>query len=139
MPALLPPVADAHRKGGDWRKIVLDRDSRTVVLPRDCGLDLGGIAKGMAADASVDLLRTRDVGAALVSAGGDLCVLGLPPAAGAWHVFVGEDSAGDVVPLVRGALATSGRTRRSWLQGGSGVTICSIRAQASPPQAVSAR
>lgn len=113
------PAVDAEPSpGGDWRKIVLDRRSRTVELPAGCAVDLGGIAKGMAADAALDLVRARGVGAALVSAGGDLCVLGLPPDAGAWHVLVGDDFTGDVVPLVRGALATSGSTRRAWLQGG---------------------
>ncbi len=42
MPESLVRVA---RSGGDWRKIVLDRHSRTVVLPSGCALDLGGIAK----------------------------------------------------------------------------------------------
>jgi thiamine biosynthesis lipoprotein len=111
-------VDAAPAAGGDWRNIVLDRRSRTVVLPPGCALDLGGIAKGMVADAALDSVKARGVGAALVSAGGDLCVFGLPPAARAWQVLVGDDSTGDVVPLVRGALATSGSTRRAWLQGG---------------------
>ena len=109
MPESLTAVDEAPRPGGDWRKIVLDRRSRTVVLPSGCALDLGGIAKGLAADAAIGLLKARDVGAALVSAGGDLRVLGLPPGAQAWEVLVGDDASGDVVPLVRGALATSGK------------------------------
>ena len=135
MPALLPPVDGVHRKGGDWRKIVLDRDSRTVVLPRDCGLDLGGIAKGMAADASLAHLRARDVGAAsgecrrrpVVSASRRRPTHGTCSSA--------TSPAGDVVPLVRAAQPRAERGGAGSKEG-SGVTICSIRAQASPPQAV---
>jgi thiamine biosynthesis lipoprotein ApbE len=32
--------------------LVLDADSHTIALPVGCALDLGGIAKGMAVDAS---------------------------------------------------------------------------------------
>lgn len=53
-----------------------------------------------------------------MSAGGDLAVRGAPPSAGSWTVVVGDDPTGRVVPLERGALATSGVARRSWDQEG---------------------
>ena len=107
----LPPTG-----GGAWRRIELDRGTRSVVLPRDAALDLGGIAKGMAVDAALERLGTIGVQSALVSAGGDLAVRGLPPDLGSWPVAVGEDGE-TTVPLVRGALATSSRVRRAWRQG----------------------
>ena len=97
---------------------MLDRRTRTIVLPPACTLDLGGIAKGMAVDAALDLLDRRGVEAALVSAGGDLAVLGLPPDGRTWPVLIGDDEEREIVPLSCGALATSGVARRSWLQGG---------------------
>jgi thiamine biosynthesis lipoprotein len=103
--------------GGAWRSIVLDPGARIVELPAGCALDLGGIAKGMAVDAALDLLESLGVHTALVSAGGDLAVRGLPPLDDAWQVLVGERR-DQVIPLVRGALATSGIGRRSWRQGG---------------------
>ena len=42
---------------------------------------------------------------------------GLPPGLRAWPIAVGED-AETVVALVRGAVATSGTSRRSWTQDG---------------------
>lgn len=118
----IPPVAAPARGtpecGGAWRNIVLDRRTCTIVLPSTCALDLGGIAKGMAVDAALELLETRGVEAALVSAGGDLAVLGLPPDERTWPVLIGDHEDREVVPLSRGALATSGVARRSWLQGG---------------------
>jgi thiamine biosynthesis lipoprotein len=112
-----PAAAVRPRGGGAWRRIVVDASAGTVTLPAGSGLDLGGIVKGMAVDASLDLLASLGADAALVSAGGDLAVRGLPPGRWAWPVLVGNDPDGPVVPLVRGALATSGTARRRWRQG----------------------
>ena len=113
----VPAACARPRGGGAWRTIVVDRDGGTVTVPPDGALDLGGIAKGMAVDASLELLGGLGIETALVSAGGDLAVLGLPPGRRAWDVLVGGDPRGPVVPLVRGALATSGSARRHWRQG----------------------
>jgi thiamine biosynthesis lipoprotein len=112
-----PAASGRPRGGGAWRSTVVDRSAGTVALPAGSGLDVGGIAKGMAVDASLELLRSLGIETALVSAGGDLAVLGLPPGARAWGVLVGNDPERRVVPLVRGALATSGITKRHWRQG----------------------
>jgi FAD:protein FMN transferase len=112
-----PPAAGRPRGGGAWRRIVVDRSAGTVTLPAGSRLDVGGIAKGMAVDASLELLGSLGIETALVSAGGDLAVLGLPPGRRAWGVLVEGDPDRQVVPLVRGALATSGTARRRWRQG----------------------
>jgi thiamine biosynthesis lipoprotein len=113
-----PAATRPPRRGGAWRRAVVDRSAGTVTLPAGGGgLDLGGIAKGMAVDASLELLAALGIESALVSAGGDLAVLGLPPGSRAWPVRVGSGPEGPVVPLVRGALATSGTARRRWRQG----------------------
>jgi thiamine biosynthesis lipoprotein len=104
------------RSGGAWRTMVVDRSAGIVTVPAGSALDVGGIAKGMAVDASLELLDSLGVETALVSAGGDLAVLGLPPGRLAWYVRVGGPG-GPIVPLVRGALATSGITHRRWRQG----------------------
>ena len=111
------PTTGRPKRGGAWREIVVDRAAATLMLPAGSALDLGGIAKGMAVDASLELLVEMGLESALVSAGGDLAVLGLPPRVRAWSVLVGGPG-GTVVPLVRGALATSGTSRRRWRQGG---------------------
>lgn len=102
---------------GGWRAVDLDPDARTVVLPPGVRFDLGGLAKGMAVDALIADLVSRDVQVAAVDAGGDLAVLGLPPGAGAWPIEV--DAPGDArhLNLTSGALATSSRARRTWRQG----------------------
>jgi FAD:protein FMN transferase len=118
IPRRVELVTGPSMRGGGWRSMVLDPSSRTVTLPVGCALDFGGIAKGMAVDAALELLDGRGVAPALVSAGGDLSVRGLPAGLRSWPVLVREDPVEQVVPLVRGALATSGVARRSWLQGG---------------------
>jgi thiamine biosynthesis lipoprotein len=115
MPRRTVPTTAAAERGGAWKQVALDPDSRTIALPPGCALDLGGIAKGMAVDAALDLLQLHEVVPALVGAGGDLAVRGLPPGGRAWPVSVGEVD--EVVRLVCGALATSGIARRAWRQG----------------------
>jgi thiamine biosynthesis lipoprotein len=119
LPRTQAPALDlaAMRPGGDWRAIALDPATRTVILPPGVGLDFGGIAKGMAVDATLARLRATGIAAALVNAGGDLAVMGLPPDAAAWSVAVPGRGVRWVIPLRRGALATSGIARRQWLQG----------------------
>ena len=99
--------------GGDWRRAALDPESRCIIVPRGSAVDLGGIAKGMAVDAAIATLRDAGVGTALVSAGGDLRVLGRPPARPHWGIAVQEHE-DRVIALHRGALATSSTTRRRW-------------------------
>ncbi len=119
LPRAQGPALDlaALRPGGDWRAVAYDQAARTVRLPHGAGLDFGGIAKGMAVDATIALLREQGVATALVNAGGDLAVLGLPPGAEAWTLAVPGKDAQWTIPLRRGALATSGIARRHWRQG----------------------
>jgi len=116
LPGTVRPAGGAPVPGGAWRRVELDARARIVRLPSGCGLDLGGIAKGMAVDAALALLSEAGVHDGLVGAGGDLAVQGLPPGERAWHVLVGNDGE-EVVALERGALATSGVARRAWRQG----------------------
>ena len=117
----LPADASPGRRvpflGGRWHGIRLDSQRRRILLPPGAALDVGGIAKGMAVDAALDRLeRELEIGTALVDAGGDLAVRGLPPGQRAWQVAI-EDTTRSVA-LRHGALATSGSSRRRWLQDG---------------------
>jgi thiamine biosynthesis lipoprotein len=103
--------------GGRWRGIKVDPIRRHVTLPTGIKLDFGGIAKGMAVDAALESLRQSGVSQALVNAGGDLAVLGLPPAAEQWLVAVPGQEQFWTIPLHHGAIATSGIAHRHWWQG----------------------
>ncbi len=78
-------------------------------------LDLGGIAKGYAADRACALLGVA--GPCIVDAGGDLAING-PPGRGVWPVAVEVPGAPLTLGLPSGALATSGLDHRRWRRGG---------------------
>ena len=63
-----------------WDAVILDSANRTISLPPDLGLDLGGIGKGWTVDLAVD--RLREFPNFGIDAGGDLYC---PGEAGRWH------------------------------------------------------
>lgn len=102
-----------------WGRIERDERRRMVRLPAGIRLDLGGVAKGWAADEVVR--RLGPVAPTLVDAGGDIAVSG-PMADGApWPIAVDDPlHAGerlDLLLLSGGGVATSGRDYRRWRQG----------------------
>lgn len=118
LPTSLPATPSApHAQLGGWRAIEVDTARSLVRLPAGVGLDFGGIAKGMAVDAALDLLEAQELTPALVSGGGDLAVRGLPPEVTHWPIAAPGKGEGWVIGLERGALATSGVGRRHWRQG----------------------
>jgi FAD:protein FMN transferase len=112
------PRREPAGPGGGWREVRMDPAARLVTLPPGVGVDLGGIAKGMAVDAAVERLGQAGVGPVMVNAGGDLRVGGRPPGGGDWWIVIDGRCARLRVPLAAGALATSGIARRRWSQGG---------------------
>lgn len=104
--------------GGGWRGVRVDRAAGAVTVPVGVELDLGGIAKGMTVDAAADRLADAGARCVLVSAGGDLAVRGRPPERAGWTVAVRTPDGTVPVTLERGALATSGVERRSWVRDG---------------------
>lgn len=72
-----------------YRNIRLDAERRTVqLLVLGMLLDLGGIAKGYAADAILEVLRSRSITRALAAAGGDIAVGDAPPNAKGWKIGI---------------------------------------------------
>lgn len=97
-----------------WRYVRLSPRSSTVTLLRPgIRLDLGGIAKGFAADAALQVLREHGFRQALVAASGDLAIGDAPPGEKGWPVRVGDPSSsnsvlGDTLRLQRCGVSTSG-------------------------------
>jgi thiamine biosynthesis lipoprotein len=72
-----------------YRNVRLDPEQRTVqLLKPGMLLDLGGIAKGYAADEALAALAKHGVTRALVAAGGDIAVNGPPPGKEGWKVAI---------------------------------------------------
>lgn len=111
------PSADqlqAAREPVGYTHMRLDSATHSVTLQRPgMRLDLGGIAKGYAADEALATLRRRGIPRALIDAGGDIVVGDPPMGEPGWRVEMsGVDGSGrptrDQHVLTRAAIATSG-------------------------------
>jgi thiamine biosynthesis lipoprotein len=127
-----------------WRGIELDPATWRIRLPADVRLDLGGIAKGWAADVALHRFCLFFNGA-LINVGGDMRVHGGPATGQQWSIGIRDprqelarppdaphipgtirrpdqtqlaESHVAFLSFTRGGLATSGALRRWWLQGG---------------------
>ena len=91
-----------------------------VRLPRDMGIDLGGIAKGWIVEKAAQLLN-QYVEVCGVSAGGDILFIGRPLDGMDWDIYL-EDPRSPTEMLAQlhirsGAVATSSTMKRTWSQG----------------------
>lgn len=107
-------LAEARRAVG-YAKLVLNPQNRSAILlvPR-MKLDLGGLAKGYAADEALKVFHHYGINCALVAASGDTSMMDAPPGQKGWHVEIGRhpDAPGQDSPkillLQRQSVATSG-------------------------------
>ena len=104
--------AAARAKVG-YTKVKLDPAKKTVqLLTPGMQLDLGGIAKGYAADAALKLLRDKfGITRALVAAYGDIACGDPPPGAGGWTVDIAPIAKSQKprrLTLANAAVSTSG-------------------------------
>jgi len=121
-----PQAIEQVRRQVDYTAVRLEREGDVVrvgLTRAGMALDLGGIAKGYAADRAVAVLRAGGVSSALVDVGGEVAVLGGRPAtAGSrkggegWRVGIRHprDPQGllTTLELTTGAVATSGDYER---------------------------
>ncbi len=108
-----PEKLHAARALVGYRNIVLDEKARTVkLLKPGMRLDLGGIAKGYAADQMLEVLARHGLRRALVAAGGDIAVREPPPGKKGWTIAIAavgpkKEKPGKLL-LANAAVSTSG-------------------------------
>jgi FAD:protein FMN transferase len=105
--ALLPLIG--------WGRV--EREPGRLRLPAGMEIDLGGIGKEYAVDRALLLARQETAADLLINFGGDLIADGGKP----WQVGIEnlqQDGVAGQIPLQRGALATSGDSRRYLLRDG---------------------
>lgn len=95
-----------------WRKMRLDARAQTLHLRPGMRLDLGGVAKGFAADSALQVLAVHNLTRALVELGGDIAVGGPPPQQFGWRIATPDQS---VWLLHDCAISTSGASVQ-WLE-----------------------
>ncbi|OGW61973.1 MAG: hypothetical protein A2V83_03810 [Nitrospirae bacterium RBG_16_64_22] len=87
----VPPKEEIERARTlvNWRNMAVDPELGTVRLERrGMKVDLGGIAKGYAADRAAETLRKHGVSRALVAVAGDIRAVGEKAVGVAWHVGI---------------------------------------------------
>jgi thiamine biosynthesis lipoprotein len=117
-------------QGGRWREIQLDATAQTIRLPAGVALDLGGVAKGWAADEVANRFLSA-FPAYLIDLGGDLRLRGEPEPGTGWLIGIDDPRVAPdpgvsataqqylaAVELRHGGIATSGPARRWWLRNG---------------------
>lgn len=107
-----PEVLAAARAASGWQFLALDRINHTATLAEPgMRLDLGGIAKGQAADAMLEIFKKQGLNRTSITAGGDVRTGAAPPGRRGWHIGIrGPDGALGRVPLEleNAAVSTSG-------------------------------
>jgi len=110
-------IQEAERRCG-FRKLHIDQAQRTVELDvPGMQLDVGGIAKGYAADEALVVLWRLGIRSALVAASGDLAFSDAPPGELGWKIGVDSVDRADsaftrVLLLANGAVSTSGASEQ---------------------------
>jgi thiamine biosynthesis lipoprotein len=103
----------------DWRQIIIDEENQSIFLPAGMTLDLGGFAKGWAAQQAMQ--RLREIGPALMDAGGDIAISGPQADGQPWLVDIADplqvQERLDMLALESCGVATSGIDHRRWLRG----------------------
>ena len=81
-------LSEARARVG-YTNLVLDPKGKTALLRvPEMRLDLGGIAKGFAADEALEMLRAHGVRSALVAAAGDIALGDAPPSQRGWKIEI---------------------------------------------------
>ncbi|MEW6131307.1 MAG: FAD:protein FMN transferase [Acidobacteriota bacterium] len=97
-----------------FKKLHLDAKTQSAWLDREgVLLDLGGIAKGFAADEALEILKRLGIRSALVAAGGDIVIGQSPPGQSGWVIEVATLQANNLqnktqLLLSNAAVSTSG-------------------------------
>ncbi|HSD83840.1 MAG TPA: FAD:protein FMN transferase, partial [Anaerolineae bacterium] len=110
----------AAQPDGQWRSIQRQSLKRSIYLPPNARLDLGGVAKGWAADRAAKKLSVH--GPALIDAGGDIAISGPRLDGSPWPIGVlnpfQPDQPFETLKIAQGGVATSGKDYRRWQRAG---------------------
>ena len=119
----------------NWREVELDRERHTVFLKRPgMALDLGGIAKGYAADESAGIIKDARLKRALIDLGGNIITYGVKQDRSPWRVGLQDPqyynhgdnnyavNRGSYIGVISGwdqSVVTSGVYERFFVDGGT--------------------
>lgn len=107
-----PDALASARAASGWQHFTLDSKTRSLTLHRaNMAFDLGGIAKGFAADLMLDSLTAAGLPQSLIAAGGDVRLGAPPPGREGWRVALrtfDPARSDEILVLSHAAVSTSG-------------------------------
>ncbi len=125
---ILPDSKDIQSRLGlvGWQNLLFDPNTKTLSKTMDgVAIDLGGAAKGYAADKAAEILKQHGVSYGLLNLGGNVYVFGSNPNRkdGLWEVgiqtpFADGGTYSKTHTLASGAVVTSGIYQRNFTQDG---------------------
>lgn len=75
----------------NYKNIVINKERSTVFLKKKgMMIDLGGLAKGYAADIAVDILKRNNIGSGIVAIAGDIVTFGTKSDGKAWNIGIAD-------------------------------------------------
>lgn len=110
----------------NYRDVEIDRDRLEVFLKRaGMALDLGGIAKGYAADEAKEILMSRGIKHGIINLGGNIQTLGERYNGGPWNIGIKEPEEPSkgvlgIVKVIDGTVVSSGDYERYFEKDGKG-------------------
>jgi thiamine biosynthesis lipoprotein len=124
--AHVPPQAkiDEALKHVNYSNLVLDEAKKTLFLKEtDMALDLGGIAKGYAADRIAAYLTEREMNSAIIDLSGNIFALGMKPGDQLWTIGIQDpnESRGNQIGSMKvdnQTVVTSGIYERYFIENG---------------------
>jgi thiamine biosynthesis lipoprotein len=108
----------------DWRQVQIDQGAGTVFLPKiGMSLDMGGIAKGYAADELVAIIADAGIRRAMIDLGGNIYVYGTKGDGSFWRVGIKNPLEPVEKPalrldLITNSVVTSGAYERNFAEKG---------------------
>ncbi len=112
-----PEKLEIARMSVGWKHFTLDPKTRSItLLQKNMAFDLGGIAKGYAADLMLESMIADGLPQSMVTAGGDIRLGNPPPGREGWNVAVQTfdlKQRDEVLLLSNAAVSTSGDLHQS--------------------------
>ena len=115
----LPGAKDLQRafQGAGFKHLQLHPDKAGEIAIAQMRINLGGIAKGYAADEALRVMREAGFPRSVVAVSGDIAVGEAPPGKSGWRIGItslaSPDQPDRFVRIAKGAVSTSGDTRQS--------------------------
>lgn len=119
----IPTDREIAETDTDWKHIGFGDAKQSVSFPDNLAIDLGGIAKGYAADKAKEAILSLGIKSALVNLGGNVLAVGTKPDGSLWRIGLRDPEKAEGEPFIilqieDKAVVTSGGYERFFVEDG---------------------